>query len=832
MYTGFVRLYSYLTQERPFVSILLVVLFLISAGFYARDFQLDASSDSLVLENDKDLRYYEGIRTRYGSDNFLVVTYSPDEAMMSAGVLEDIEVLRNQLQSLEWVESVVSLLDVPLIDSPRVSLSEVQQHTRTLSDPDTNRDLALRELTSSPLYRDLIISADGRTTALQVNLKQDEAYQRLRERRDGLRLAQAERELTPIELDELDRVSSAVNRQKTQIQGQEQAAIAAVRTILEQHRHAVRIHLGGVPMIASDMIDFVRNDIRVFGVGVALFLVLLLAISFKQLRWVLVPMVICTAAALGMVGLLGFMDWRVTVVSSNFLALMLIITLSLVVHLMVRYLELQQEQPSLSQRELVRQTIDSKFLPSLFTALTTMVAFASLVVSDIRPIIDFGWMMVVGIGLAFVLTFLVFPTILVQLRVASPVFRHHDLTAVITRTFARLIERWRLPTLLIYALLILASIVGVMRLTVENRFIDYFKADTEIHQGMLEIDQKLGGTTPLDLIIGPDQSFLNYQAELAQTNTQDAPSLDTEGDAGIIGESYWFNSFQLPMADRVQAYLEAPAETGKVLSISTTMALLTMLNGDQPLDDLMLAVMHKRLNDDIRELLFKPYMSDDGNQLRFSIRVIDSDPGLRRDELINRIRTDMAEKLGFEQQQVRLSGMLVLYNNVLKSLFRSQILTLSVVFLAIGAMFLLLFRSWRLALIGVMPTVASAAIILGLMGWAGIPLDIMTITIAAITIGIGVDDTIHYIHRISEEFALDGDYWAALRRSHATVGRAIYYTSVTITLGFSILVLSNFIPTIYFGALTGLAMVIALVANLTLLPLLIVQFKPLRREGA
>jgi predicted RND superfamily exporter protein len=379
----------------------------------------------------------------------------------------------------------------------------------------------------------------------------------------------------------------------------------------------------------------------------------------------------------------------------------------------------------------------------------------------------------------------------------------------------------------VYALLFVLGVAGLFRLTVENRFIDYFKDSTEIYQGMLLIDRKLGGTTPLDVIIDPDSSFREFMAEQADAEAEPDPLFAEEESAGISGESYWFNMFQLPEADRIHQYLDALPETGKVLSISTTMALLTMLNGDEPLDNLSLAVMHKRLPDDIRDALFNPYMSEDGNQLRFAIRVIDSDPDLKRDELIKRIRTDLVGTLGLEEEQVHLSGMLVLYNNVLQSLFRSQILTLSMVFVAIMAMLLVLFRDWKLAAIGVVPTVLAAILILGIMGWFGIPLDIMTITIAAITIGIGVDNTIHYVHRVREEFEQDRSYWGAVQRSHGSVGRAIYYTSVTVTLGFSILVLSNFIPTIYFGILTGLAMLIALIANLTLLPLLIVAFKPL-----
>jgi len=839
-------LYYRLTLDRPLLVLFGVSLFMAAATYWAQGFKLDASADSLILENDEDLRYYRGVLARYGSDEFLVVAYSPHADLMSDQILADIGELRDELAALEGVESVTTLLDVPLMDSPRVTLSEIRKEQRTLETPDTDRELARQELTTSPLYRNLVVSPDGRTTAMQVNLRRDEHYRRLLDRREALRLEQSQRTLGPEESVELQTVSAAFKAYAAQLQDQRQADIAAVRAVLDRHRDLAEIHLGGVPMIASDMIDYVRNDIRVFGIGVALFLIGLLVVAFKRPRWILIPLLICAAAAVGMVGFLGLVNWRVTVVSSNFISLMLITALALTVHMVVRYLELQTLNPQSEQRALVRETIRSKFLPSLYTALTTQVAFASLIISGIRPVIDFGWMMVVGMGLAFVLCFLLFPTTTVRLTPGKQVFRHHDVTAAITRSLAHVIRRFRTPTLWVYALLVALSIAGLFRLTVENRFIDYFKESTEIYRGMLLIDRQLGGTTPLDLIIDPDRTFLEMTAEEDATEEdgakegvigadefEDDPlyqdALSEDESSGISGDSYWFNMFQLATADKLQAYLEGLPETGKVLSISTTMALVTLLNNDEPLDNLTLSVLYQRLPENIRDTLFTPYMSADGNQLRFSARVIDSDSDLKRDELIKRIRTDLVDKLGLEATQVHLSGMLVLYNNVLQSLFRSQILTLVVVFLAIGAMLLILFRNWMLAAIGSVPTMVAATVILGTMGWLGIPLDIMTITIAAISIGIGVDNTIHYTHRVREEFATNGDYWAAVERSHGSVGRAIYYTSITVTLGFSILVLSNFIPTIYFGLLTGLAMLIALIANLTLLPLLIVRFKPLGR---
>ncbi|MEN8174321.1 MAG: MMPL family transporter [Pseudomonadota bacterium] len=834
--------YYRITLARPAYTLLAVGLFVVVSAWFAQQFRLDASADSLVLENDADLRYYRAVRARYGSDDFLVVTYSPSGDLFADTTLASIRELRDRLASLERVESVTSILDVPLIASPPVSFSELERRVRTLQSPETDRQLARREFRESPLYSNLLVSPDAGTTALLVNFRHDERYQALLERRSELREQALAGPLDVAERTELEQVSRQFKRHTDALQAQEQEDIAAVRAILDEYRGAATIHLGGVPMITADMIDFIRKDLRVFGLGVMAFLVTLLAVAFKRPRWVLVPMLICLAAAIGMLGYLGLVEWRVTVVSSNFISLLLILTLSLTLHLVVRHQELHAETPGGDQRQMLRETMGSKLVPSIYTALTTMVAFASLIVSGIRPVIDFGWMMVFGVGLAFVMAFLLFPALLAPLPAGTPVLRRHDATALITGFLARLIQRHSNVTLGLYVLAVILSVVGLGRLTVENRFIDYFKDSTEIHQGMVLIDRQLGGTTPLDVILDPSGDFdagagdTDEFGEPLDRNSADEdpfgdsfdedPFAEEGGGGGISGASYWFNIFQLEEIEKVHAYLESLDETGKVLSLSTTMAMLTQLNHGVPLDNLTLSVAYRQLPEDIKATLFDPYMSADGNQVRLGVRVIDSDINLERDALLKKIRRDLTGMLGLEEGQVHLSGMLVLYNNVLQSLYRSQILTLSVVFLAIMGMFLLLFRSWRLALIGVMPTVVAAGLILGFMGWLGIPLDIMTITIAAITIGIGVHDTIHYTHRFREEIAREGDYWRAVHRAHGSVGRAIYYTSISVTLGFSILALSNFIPTIYFGLLTGLAMVIALIANLTLLPLLMVKIRP------
>lgn len=818
-------LYTALTVDRPWLGGGLVLLGFLAALWYAQGFRLDASADSLVLEGDADLAYYDTVTERYGSSEFLVVTYTPDGELFADATLQTLKRLRDDLAAVDGIAEVTSILDVPLIESPPVSLAQIASGANTLLDPETDRELARQEFRSSPLYKNLLTSQDEQTTALQATLSPAADVARLDQQRQQLRSQRASGEFTPEQAKRLAEVERAYGAASAARQDALARIVADTRTVLDQYRDDATIFLGGVPMIAVDMINFVRQDIELFSGVVGLIMILLLAVAFRRVRWVFVPVLICAVVNLSLVGLLGFMHWPVTVVSSNFTALTLIITLSLTVHLVVRHLELHADNPDASQRWLLDRTLRSKLAPSVFTTLTTMVSFGSLIIADIRPVIDFGLMMVCGVLLALLIALLLYPAVLAPMGAGTPSISREDFTAKLTRGFARTIERFGTPVLLVYALLIAAAVVGITRLGVENRFIDYFDSDTEIYQGLVQIDKKLGGTTPLEVIIDAPAQFLKEDAEFR------AEFPDSYAAGGLSANSYWYNATELERVGEIHDYLDSLPETGKVLSMGTTADVFAALNGGQPLSNFLLAIVHKKAPPDIRAALFDPYLSDDGNQLRFSIRVIDSDKNLNRNALLKQIRSDLESQFDLAPEQIRLAGLLVLYNNVLQSLFESQILTLGTVFVVILIMLSVLFRSIPLALIGILPTLFAASVILGLMGWLGIPLDIMTITIAAITIGIGVDNTIHYTHRFVEELRNEpdkGDYWVAIRRTHGSVGRAIYYTSVIVTVGFAMLALSNFVPIIYFGLFTGLAMVLALVANLTLLPLLFARLKPIR----
>ncbi|MDH3987581.1 MAG: MMPL family transporter [Gammaproteobacteria bacterium] len=825
---GLRNIYESTVLRRPVAVLVTVAAFTSLLGWYAQYFSLDASADSLTLERDADLEYYRYVGARYGSDDYLIITYTPDSELFADSVLDDIRSLRDKLTRLSKVAAVTTILDVPLVNSPAVNLRDIGSGIRYLEDPDTNRQMAQRELLSSPLYKDLLISSDGRTTALRVDMQRDAAYREMREERDRLREKEYVEGLTDEESGKLAAVSNDYDTRTRELLAGQAAAIKSVRSILDEHRGSARLHLGGVPMIVADSMEYIRSDLVTFGIGVLVFLIVILAVSFKKMRWVILPLITCVITCITMIGLLGRFDWRVTVVSSNFVALTLILCLALTLHLIVRYREIHEMNPDADQFMLVSKTVRRIVEPCLYTALTTIVAFGSLMFSGIRPVIDFGWMMSIGIIVAFIVSFTFFPAALMLLKPGTAVSRN-DITGAITRFFATLIHSRGTETLLAFGVLVILGLAGITKLTVENRFIDYYKESTEIYRGMELIDRQLGGTTPLDVIVdAPEGLATSTESSTDDDYTEEFDDIyadNTSDEAGITARSYWFNSRQLPEVEKLHNYLDDLTDTGKVVSLTTFTRILEQLDPEVAKDNFTLSVVYEKLPDNVRKTLLSPYLSDDGNQIRLGVRVFESDRSLNRSELLSTIQQKLVEQFGIDKSRIHLSGMLVLYNNMLQSLFQSQILTLGAVFVAIMIMFLVLFRSMKTAIIAIIPNLTSACLVLGLMGWMGIPLDLMTITIAAITVGIGVDDTIHYVHRFHYEFSQDQDYRAAIFRCHRSIGRAIYYTSVTIMLGFSILAFSRFIPTIYFGLLTSLAMLMALLANMTLLPLLITKFR-------
>lgn len=850
-------IYRRLIVDRAFTLLGIAAVLAMLAMLQIGNTRLDASSDALLLQGDPDLAYFRETSKNYSSSEFLILTWQPPGDLLSPDSLEPLSGITQELQRIPGVSSVTSVLDVPLLESPPLSLSDLAKTDAlpTLSDPDVDRTLAYRELTTSPVYRNLLVGESGDVTAIQVTLTSNPLVQQLLDEREELRALARLGELGDAQnrLDDVEAQYDAL----IAIETDERAAlVASVRTVADRYKPYAEIFVGGVPMIAADMIAFVKADLVTFGAAILGIMLVVLAIIFRDWRWVLAPLVNCALTAVLMLGFLAWTDWRMTVISSNFVAVLLIVVLSLSLHLIVRYRELEQSSPTLTRGERAAEAARLMSIPCLYTALTTLVAFASLLVAGIQPVIDFGLMMSLGIVVGFVCTFLVIPALMSVLPQTGGDGGGQSSRAM-TLIFSDWVERYGSGVLGITAFLIVMTLVGISRLEVENRFIDYFKDSTEIYQGMELLDSKLGGTIPLDIILYPPSEAAD---ETGPSGTPGPASVITEladsasdvmlgdpfeddflaedpfaGDDIFASDSstkpaYWFTPEGRQLLDMAHQIVDAREETGKVLSLSTAFEVMDGLYG-APLGAIELALVENSMPDDVNNTLVSPYFNAEIDQARISVRAMETSESLRRDKFLRELRETLIAELNVDGDRIQFTSLLVLYNNVLQSLFTSQILTLSVVFVAIGVMFWLLFRSLSLALLALAPNMLAAGLVLGIMGLAGIPLDIMTITIAAIVVGIGVDDCIHYIYRFREEFSRDKNYRAAMHRSHESIGRAMYYTTLTVIVGFSLLTLSNFNPSLYFGVLTDVAMVAAVAGALLLLPKLILLFKPFGPEG-
>lgn len=822
MFSFAARLYRNVVFGKPYLVITFLLLVVAFFAWHAQNFRLDASADSLLLEDDPDLEFSRQMNTRYGIRDAVTVAYTPEGNLFDREELNRLAALREELLVIDRVESVDSILNVPVFEDTQ--LIGISENYLTLMDEDIDLVAAREEIITNPVFRNAVISPDGNTAGMLLSFSIDQTARSLINRRTTLRTLSRERTLSIEEADELSQVEAEYAVHSVIASDRQRENIATIRETLDRYRDGAQIYLGGAPMIADDLVTFVRGDLSTFSFAVVILIVFALGLIFRKIRWVVLPLSCCAVAGIIMVGILGLMDWRVTVVSSNFISLLLIITISLTVHLIVRYRELRATRHFSSHSKLLRHAVLSMYRPCLYTALTTAVAFGSLIVSGILPIITFGWMMMMGVGTALLVAFTLFPAVMSILK-KDESHLSSDLKLNLTSALANLTDRLKGKVLVVYTLVFLFSVAGLSQLRVENSFIDYFRENTEIYQGMSLFDEKLGGTLSFDVLVNlPD-----VEAE-ADDGFDDGFGFGDEpaGDE----DSYWFTGPKMDLVKAIHEYLDEDPQTGKVLSFGAVIQLAEKLNGNQPVDGLLWSLLYTRIPQTLKDTVLNPFVSIDENQLRFNVRVIESAEDLNRNELLQRIEAGLEEQFGFDDDQVQLTGILVMYNNVLQSLFQSQILTLGVVLFAIMLMFVVLFRSLKIALICIIPNIIAAAFVLGLMGWLNIPLDIMTITIAAISVGIGVDNTIHYMHRFRREFPRIGNYRETMFFCHNSIGRAMYFTSMTIVAGFSILAMSNFIPTIVFGLLTSVAMLVALTGSLTLLPQLLITFQALGAENS
>ena len=801
------------------ITLFLLLGLIVLSLYKAKDFNLDASSDALLLEGDKDLKYLREINERYKSKDFLVLTYTPVSSFTDKETILNLQLLKSKIEKLTWVDSLITVIDVPLLKSTDENLMDRLKNYKTLAYPEIDRNRGFEEILNSPIYKNYVISEDGKTSGIVVYLKKDERLAEYVKVKDKYYNQSIETGLKKEEKKNYKKFLKEYEGYKNLYNTRNHQNINEIRDIINKYGENAKIHLGGIPMIADDMMSFIKNDIIVFGVGVFLFIIFTLWFIFKKIKWVIMPLIGCATSVIIMIGFLGLIGWKVTVISSNFIALMLILNMAMNIHITVRFLQLKKEFPLLQKGEVIILASKKMMPPILYTVLTTICAFLSLIFSGIKPIIDFGWMMTLGLLISLIVTFTLLPSLLNIFANENEIDVKNKDKSFITSILGSIAKRNKIlifgPTLVIVFL----SIFGISKLKVENSFINYFDEETEIYKGMKKIDDDLGGTTPLNIIL----KFPSTKSK--KMDDDEFSEWDEDNEKEDDRSKYWFTRDKMDKILKVHDYLDSLPEIGKVLSFGSILRVAEDLNKKE-LQSLEIAVLYSKIPEEIKQEIISPYISVEEDEARISVRVKDSLENLRRNDLIKKINSDLNIKLNLEKEEYKLTGVLILFNNLLQSLFKSQILTLGIVMLGIFLMFFILFRNVTLSFIGIVPNFIAAFFILGIIGFMNIPLDMMTITIAAITIGIAVDNSIHYIYRFKEEFDKIKDYNQTLDRCHQTVGIAILNTSITIVFGFSILVLSNFIPTIYFGFFTGVAMLLAMISVLTLLPKLLLVYKP------
>ena len=744
--------------KKPTWSLIAFLIVVCSSVLQIQNFSLDASSESLSLDGDNNLELYFATQETFGSDESLVISYSvKDGTILSKDQIISLRSLRDDLLELEGVNSVVSILDVSLFQSPPLSLVELASEVYTIDNGKADQSLISKEFKNSPLYSNNLVSADLKTTALLIPLANDDP--RIIIDDEVLRLL-----------------------------------IEKIRLTMDAYRDEATLYLGGVPMIRNDVIDFIKSDLVVFSLAVILTMTIMLTILFRKIRWVLIPITISVIGALFMTGLISSIGWKVTVISSNFFSLLLVMTLSVIIHLVVRYREISNQNLDQNNSETIRQTLNQMIRPCLYTVITTIAAFASLTASHVQPVIDFGLMMSIGVTVAFVLSFIGFAIVMMLLK--QPKSSQESKKSFALEKLALVADKKGKSIILSCTVIALISTFGLSKLSVENSFINYFKKDTEIYQGLNFIDKELGGTIPLEIVFND------------------------------LASAYWADASLREDFHGIHNYLEQIPSIGKVLSIDTFMQVLKEANNGKTPNGFLLTLGKNNMPDFAKSQVLKPHISDVTDQIRIVARVKETMNGLERNQLILDIKKSLVENFYFDEGDFYFTGTFSLYNNLLQSLFSSQIKTIFTVFSIIFVLFVIVFRSISVALIAVIPNTLPSLIILGLMGLMGIPLDIMTITIAAIAIGIGIDNAIHYISRFKTELLVDGDFVSSMYRAHNSIGVSMFYTAATVAIGFVVLILSHFIPSIYFGIFMAIAMLSAVIVNLTLLPKLLITFKP------
>ena len=776
-----------MSKKLQIILLFFFIASLIFTSFYIRDFRIDASSDSLVSQNDEDFKYFSYYQDLFPTKNSLVIAIKSN-SKIDRVLIEEIEKISEKLSDLPEVYSVFTINKAPILLLNNTSLIDLANNNyETILNSSLPFEDILNEFAKSPIYSDQIINESKNITSIVIFLNENNKALDLKENKN-LYLSQGK-----------------YYSIKTEIDKERNELIKKIRNIITNSNKDFTYYLGGVEMISSDVISYVKNDILTFSLIVLLIIILILFIIFRRVKWVFAILFTSISAVYLSIGLAGFINFEITAVSANFLSLMFVLSISMNVHIMNNYL----------QRDIkIIENFRMMFWPCFYTFLTTIVAFVSLVISDIKPVIDFGIIMIIALLIVLISSFVILPLIV---SFFSKEEKSYSLNLSFLKSFYPFAYKNSKYILGLNILIFFISLYGITNLNVENSFIKYFKKNTEIYKGMYLIDNELGGTTPLDIIL----KFKNDDQIIDTTiKAEEEDDLEIEDDFfsdDLFGEenNIWFTNEKIETIKSVHQYLESRIEIGKVTSIYSLIDTANQINKSD-LSMFELSVLYNEIPIDYKTDLIDPYLNVEKNMIKISTRVKDS-KDIKRNDLINDINSFLLNEFD-NLEEFKVNGLLVLYNNMLKSLFSSQIKSLGFVILAIFIMFVILFRSLKLSIIGIIPNIFASTFILGLIGLLKIPLDIMTITIAAISIGIAVDNTIHYIYRYKENLKLGRNHSEMIEKTHLTVGNAVLITSIAITAGFLTLCLSNFVPTVYFGLFTSLAMIFAMIGVLITLP--------------
>jgi predicted RND superfamily exporter protein len=798
--------------------ILIFLLILLSLAFYqGKKFQLDASADTLLIENDPDLNYLRSINERYASEDFFVVTYSPKQTLNKNNINE-FKKFVNEIDNFKWVSKTISVLNSPLFESSDKPLIEKIKDIEYITSKDVDFNKALKELKNSPVYKKLIINDDASVFGIVVYIKDNQEYLSALKLNKNFLDKKEKNQLTSENKIQFDKHSIYLEKLKKQRNKEYEDYNVEIRSHIANYKTQASINLSGIPMIVDDLINYVKKDIVIFGSGVFIFMLITLWIIFRDIKWVIFPLLSCLISIALMIGTLGYLNWKVTVISSNFISIMLVLTMEINIHYIQRYKQFQNLYPKKTETQLTQLTANGIFQSILYGVFITIIGFLSFIFCDIRPVIDFGYMMSVGLIISMLVTMILLPSLIIQFK-PKIVKKDQSKDSKFFKNLAHFAINQKLLIIFSSAGILLASFYGSSKITVENSFINYFNKDTEIYKGMKLIDEKLGGTTPLEIIVKFKDTSSKKDAsdDFFETSNSDE-----------FKDSYWFTNFRTETIANIHKYLESLPEIGKVLSFYSVIQMGEKINDNKKLGSLEMAILYSKLPDDIKKNIVTPYISIENNEARFSVRVVDSNPNLNRKELLKKMQKHLEENLKLSKDDFKVTGVFVLFNNQLQSLYKSQIQTLSFSYFGILFALFILFRSWKLSLIASAPDIVASMLILGSLGFLKIPLDMMTITIATIVMGIGTRAGIYYINRFKTEFAIHKDYKKTIIACHQTVGRSIVIAALTIIFGFSILVLSNFNPTINFGILIGIAIFAALILSLTIMPLLLLITKPFK----